>query len=403
MRLVVLIPDGAADRPVEKLSGRTPLEAAATPSMDALAHGGELGLATFTPSRKPPGSDVAAMSLLGYDPMKFHTGRAPLEAVSMGVELGAREVAFRANLVTLAGDVLTDYSAGHIRTDQARALVGSLDEALGARFGVRFGGGVSYRHLMVMPDLSCLKARTTPPHDITGRPYAKYLPRGRGGRQLREIMSAAGRVLAAHDVNRVRVDLGENPASALWLWGQGTRTSMPSFRERYGRSGAMISAVDLLRSLGLLLGFEIVDVPGATGNTDTNYVGKGLAAVDAANRADVVVVHVEAPDEAAHGGGLLEKIKCIEAVERHVVAPVLDFARAAGDVRVLLAPDHPTPVELRTHEHGAVPFALWGPGVEPNGGACFGERAAEAAGLAFRRGHTLMPHALGLDATGAGA
>ncbi len=397
MKHLLVIPDGFADRPLGVLKGRTPVQAALTPQMDVLAREGQAGLSANIPRGMDPGSDVACMSLMGYDPRKDHTGRAPLEAMGLGVELGENEAAFRANLVTVADGVMVDYSAGHIKSSEAAVLVEVLRGAL-ADEPLKLYSGVSYRNLLVTDRMEALEARTTPPHDFTGKPLEGRWPRGKGADFLRRVMEKSTAALAGHEVNEVRVSLGENPASMIWLWGGGTRPALQSFAERWGAGGAMITAVDLLRSIGMLAGFEILKVPGATGYLDTDYAAKGAAAAEALESHDLVVVHVEAPDEAGHGGNALAKLKSLERIDAEIVAPLAELARRRGDVRIMVAADHATPVEVRTHTAEPVPWLLWGPEVEPNGATEFSEAAARATGLREKRGHRLMARLLGREA-----
>lgn len=398
MKYVLIIPDGFADRPVAALKGRTPIEAAGTPAMDALARSGRVGLSANIPPGRDSGSDVACMSLLGYDPARYHTGRAPLEAVSLGVELAEGEVAFRANLCTVAEGVMVDYSGGHIKSREGAVLIESLREAL-ADEPVKLYAGTSYRNLLVTTRTECARARTTPPHDITGETVDRNLPSGPGSDLLRSVMAKAAPVLARHEINEVRLSLGENPANALWLWGGGTRPKLEKFAERYGVSGAMISAVDLLRSLGMLMGFEVLKVPGITGYLDTDYAAKGEYACRAIETHDLVVVHVEAPDEAGHGGRVLEKLKSLERIDSEVVAPIAELARRRGDVRIMVAADHATPIAVRTHTAEAVPFLLWGPGFGPNGATAFSEPQARNTTLVEKDGWRLMGQLLGKGAS----
>ena len=397
MKHVLIIPDGFADRPLPVLKDRTPIEAARTPAMDTLAREGEVGLAVNVPKGMEPGSDVACMSLLGYDPLRYHTGRAPLEAVSLGVDLADGEVAFRANLVTVVEGVMVDYFAGHIKSREAAVLVQSLRAALEG-LPVKLYAGVSYRNLLVTDLTEAAEARTVPPHDITGQLIQPNLPTGPGSELLLEVMDRAVRALAGHEVNEVRLSLGENAATALWLWGGGRRPKLEPFAERYGRSGAMISAVDLLRSLGMLLAFDILKVPGATGYLDTDYAAKGEHACRALEDHDLVVVHVEAPDEASHGGKALEKLKSLERIDQDIVAPIAELADRRGDTRILVASDHATPIETRTHTADPVPFLFWGPGFSPNGAPAFTEAAAKRTKLVEKQGWKLMGRLLGVEA-----
>ena len=377
MKYAFLVGDGMADRPVAELGGRTPLEAAATPNMDKVAATGRLGLVRTVPEGLPPGSDVANMSLLGYDAAAHFQGRGPIEAASLGVVLAPNETAFRCNLVTLQGGLMADYSAGHIGTEESRLLVLDLEAALG-RPGVRFHPGVSYRHLTVMADfpdgLDC-----TPPHDITGRPWEPHLPRGAGREAVLELMERARAVLARHPVNARRAAAGKKPATDIWLWGQGRALTLATLKERYGLTGSVISAVDLVRGLGVLAGLEVRLVEGATGYLGTNYAGKVAAAKAALEAEDFVYLHVEAPDEMGHEGRADKKVQAIEEFDRFVVGEMLSWAEARGDVRVVVATDHETPVAIKTHAAGPVPYAVCGPGIAAGGAKAFSESAA--AGL----------------------
>lgn len=377
MKYAFLVGDGMADRPVAELGGRTPLEAAATPHMDKVVATGRLGRVRTVPEGLPPGSDVANMSLLGYDAAAHFQGRGPIEAASLGVALAPNETAFRCNLVTLEGGLMADYSAGHIGTEESRPIVLDLEAALG-RPGVRFHPGVSYRHLTVMADfpdgLDC-----TPPHDISGRPWQPHLPRGAGREAVLELMERARRVLAGHPVNARRAAAGKRPATDIWLWGQGRALTLATLKERYGLVGSVISAVDLVRGLGVLAGLGVRLVEGATGYLGTNYAGKVEAAKAALAAEDFVYLHVEAPDEMGHEGRVDKKVQAIEEFDRFVVGEMLDWAEARGDVRVVVATDHETPVAIKTHAAGPVPYAVCGPGIAAGAAKAFSESAA--AGL----------------------
>jgi len=389
MKYCIIVPDGMADTPVEALAGRTPLEAAATPNMDRLAMDGRMGLVRLVPEGYPPGSDVANLSLVGYDPRAYYCGRAPLEAAAMGIRLGPGQIAFRANLVTVADGRMRDYSAGAISTTEARVLVEALNGALETD-AVRFYPGVSYRHLLIYSGPEPIDLVTTPPHDILDEPVAGHMPVGRGQEIVRRTMSASREVLAAHEINRVRVDLGENPATQVWLWGEGPAPNMPTFQERYGLTGAAITAVDLIRGIATIAGWDIINVPGATGFFDTDYAAKGLHAVTALQGHDLAYVHIEAPDEAGHHGDLQAKIKAIEAVDRDIVGPVRDALRQYGAYRLLVLPDHPTPLAIRTHTSDPVPFAMSGRHVPVGRGRPLTEANAEATHFVVDPGHTLM-------------
>lgn len=393
-KYLIIVGDGMGDEPQERLGGRTPLEAARTPHMDRIAADGVLGLTETITADQEPGSDVANMAILGYDPDRFHTGRAPIEAASMGVELGPQDVAFRCNLVTVRNDeqgrvVLADYSAGHITSEEGRALIETIRQTLGSD-SFRFYPGVSYRHLLVWRG-GKEALRITPPHDVTGQPVDPYWQVYDHAPELKALIAAARPLLADHEVNRTRVSRGKSPANAIWLWGQGRKPSMPTFRERFGLTGVAISAVDLIRGLGVCAGLEAVIVPGATGYLDTNYAGKVAAACRALEEKDLAFVHVEAPDEASHEGKLDLKIEAIEAFDTRVVGPLLEACAALPRSRVLLVTDHLTPIRIRTHARGLVPFAVFDhPGRREREQRGFSERSAAATELIVRPGYGLM-------------
>ena len=394
MKHAIVIPDGAADRPAEALGGRTPFEVARLPNMDYIATEGRLGTVRTIPSGMAPGSDVAILSLLGYDPVRSYTGRAPLEAAARGIEARPDDWIFRCNLVTVADGKMVDYSAGHISTQEADVLVRALEEQFGSDT-LRFYAGVGYRHLLVVRGES-FKVQTTPPHDILGRGVRKYLPKGKNAARLRELIDASRDVLGSHQVNRVRSDLGENPASQIWLWGEGQKPALASFRKRWGLTGAAITAVDLVRGIARLIGWDVIEVEGATGYYDTNYAGKGEAAIEALGNHDLVVVHVESTDEAGHNGDAREKVRALEAVDREIVGPLLKALQGAGDPwRILVAPDHETPLDVRTHEGRPVPFVMMGDGLEAGRRErAMTETAARKAGLHVAVGHELMEYFL---------
>ena len=373
MKLIVLLGDGMADLPLEVLGGRTPLQAAEKPNMDRLARQGRSGLARTVPEGFAPGSDVANLSVLGYDPAECYTGRAPLEAAAMNVHLGPDDIAFRCNFVTIDNRLMKDYSAGHISTEEGQELMEALAPLMP---GQRLYPGVSYRNLLVLQ--AGARAECTPPHDISGQPVEEHLPRGQDSELLVALMEAARPVLERHQVNRRRIAAGKRPANAIWLWGQGPAPAMPSFAEKYGLSGAMISAVDLLKGIGRYAGLEVIDVPGATGNIDTNYQGKVDAALEALKSRDFVYLHIEAPDEAGHEGEIDLKVRAIELFDEKVVGPVLQALEKSGeDWRVLLMPDHATPISIKTHSSDPVPFTIAGSGIEPDGVESFDELAAQ--------------------------
>jgi 2,3-bisphosphoglycerate-independent phosphoglycerate mutase len=389
---IILVGDGMGDHPRPELDGRTPLEAAPTPNLDRLAREGALGLARTVPEGMEPGSDVANLTLFGYDPKRYHTGRAPLEAAAMGVQLAPEEVAFRCNLVTLGGgsgdEVMEDYSAGHITTGEAHRIIQSLAEGLNdGEF--TFHPGVSYRHLLVWKG-GFAEVLTTPPHDISGQAVAPYLKK-LNVMALLELMARARPILAEHPVNRARRERGQRQANSIWFWGQGRKPAMPTLAERFGLSGAVVSAVDLVRGIGRYAGLEPLEVPGMTGWLDTNYAGKVAAALGALAPGRLVYLHVEAPDEASHAGSLEDKLRAIEDFDRLVVGPVL--AGLPAGARVLAVTDHYTPLSIKTHSGEPVPWAIWGEGVPASGASGFSEREA-ARGPLVEPGHTLIERLL---------
>jgi len=394
MKYAIVIPDGAADRPTEALGGRTPFEVARLPNMDYIATEGRLGTVQSIPAGMAPGSDVAILSLLGYDPVKRYTGRAPLEAAARGIEARPDDWIFRCNLVTVADGKMVDYSAGHITTQEAEVLIRALEEQFGSDT-LRFYPGIGYRHLVVIRGES-FKVRTTPPHDIIGLPIRKHLPKGKNAARLRELIDASRPILDDHQVNRIRRDLGENPASQIWLWGEGQKPALTPFRQRWGLTGAAITAVDLVRGIARLIGWHVVEVEGATGYYDTNYAGKAHAAIDALADHDIVVVHVESTDEAGHNGDAREKVRALEAVDREIVGPLLKALQTTDQPwRILVAPDHETPLQVRTHESKAVPFAMMGGGLKPGRHErAMTEAAARKGDMHVAVGHELMEYFL---------
>lgn len=398
MKYIVIIGDGMADRPLPELSGKTPLQKAFKPNMDRLAREGIIGKIRTVPHGFHPGSDIANLNILGYDPQIFYSGRAPLEAASIGITLKDDDVAYRCNLVTLSHDkdrstvFMEDYSGGHISTEEARDLINEINSKLGTD-RISFYTGVSYRHIMVWnsgaADIEC-----TPPHDITGKLILDYLPVGSGEDVLREMMIRASEILEGHPVNRDRVKRGDKPANSIWLWGQGRKLNLPSFRQKYGIDGALVSAVDLMKGIAIGAGFEILNVPGITGYLDTNYVGKAEAALKALERVDIAYIHVEAPDEAGHSGNYIDKIKAIEDFDAFVVGNVLRGMEAFDEYRILILPDHATPIEIKTHSDEPVPFVIYDSRTERNNeNASFDESIAERDDiLVIEEGHKLMDY-----------
>ena len=403
MKYVIVIPDGAADAPQDSLGGKTPFQAARTPAMDSLAARGTVGLTNHVPESLPPGSEVACMSLMGYDPLAYFTGRAPLEAAAQGITLGADDWAVRCNLVTIGkGDgepIMEDFTAGHITTEEATQLLAAAQRGLAADFpglaGWEFMPGVSYRNLLLhrgRPGAAPLGGdlRATPPHDLMDKPVGDSFPRGTGSRLLTEIMARSAAWLEGHPVNKARVAAGKRPATNVWLWGVGRAPAMEPFAQKYGMSGTMITAVDLLRGLAALAGWKRLEVPGATGYLDTDYAAKGRYAIAELDRTDLVCVHIEAPDEASHQGDAAEKVKAIEEIDAKIVAPIVKHLAGAGDHRILVCPDHPTFISTKTHSRGHVPFVMAGSGIQPSGQRSYDEIAAAASTKRIEPGWKLM-------------
>ncbi|MFH0878038.1 MAG: cofactor-independent phosphoglycerate mutase [Candidatus Omnitrophota bacterium] len=391
MKYIVLVPDGLADYPIEQLGGKTPVEVAETPNMDYVVEHGLLAQALTIPARLSPASDVANLSIMGYDPVKYYTGRAPLEAAYLGVDLGDDEIAFRCNLVTVTDQKMSDYSAGHISTKEAAALIEQLNRGLGSE-EIRFIPGVSYRHLLVLKGFEneeLVKTVCCPPHDIANEPVKKHLPRGKGAGVLLELMEKSKTVLASQEINKVRIDLGENPANMIWLWGLGLKPTLPLFREKFGLTGAVISAVDLIKGIGKIIGLDVINVEGATGYYDTNYQGKAEAGLRALETRDFVFIHVEATDEAGHNGDLRMKIATIERFDKMVVGTILKAFKDRDDFRIMVLPDHATPVELRKHVADKICVAMMGQGIAQNGFKVFSEAEAKNSKMYFE-GHQLM-------------
>lgn len=389
MKYVVILPDGAADEPVGALGGKTPLEAAHKPHIDSVARSGRQGCVTTAPPEFSPGSDICTMSLFGYDPRLCHSGRAPLEAAAQGLALRDDEIVFRCNFVTLVDGTMADFTAGHISSRESRELVTYFNAKLGEP-RCRFHAGVSYRNLLVVSQADDLRPQCTPPHDFPDQLIAAHLPQGPGSEWLCDVMHRARTLLLGHDLNQVRKDLGENPATDIWLWGQGRALPLQSFEERFGVRGACIAAVDLIRGLAKVVGLSIIDVPGATGYLDTDYAAKGRSAVEALQKHDLVVVHVEAPDEAGHLGDAHAKLLALERIDEHVVGPILAELRRHDRWRILVAPDHPTPVGKRVHTADPPPFCLAGFGLDGVLGLPFSEANARQSDFHVNPGHQLM-------------
>ena len=391
-KYVIIIPDGAADYPLDCFDGKTILQAAEIPNTDKISINGKQGIVQTIPPDMPPGSDVAQMSLLGYDPMQYYPGRAPIEAAARGIKLAPNEWVFRCNLVTIADGKMADHSAGHISTEEAARLIRELEAALGEQ-NLRFYAGVSYRNLCVIGGVK-FDVETQPPHDIIGQKVSKNLPHGKNADILNDIMARSQQLFEIHEINRVRRDLGENPVSGVWLWGQGQAAHLESFKKRFGLKGAAITAVDLVKGLAKLIGFDVIDVPGATGYFDTNYVGKADAAIKALQDHDLVFVHVEAPDEAGHSGNAELKKKAVEMIDKHVVGPVHEALKEYESWRILVMPDHPTPIETQAHTDDPVPFAMAGAGVNGILHRPFSEENSYQSGFRVDNGFEMMEYFL---------
>lgn len=395
MKYAIVIPDGCADEPQASLGGKTPLQAARLPAIDEIARLGVVGRANHVPPHLPAGSDVANLSLLGYDPNRYFTGRAPLEAAAQGIALGPDDWAIRCNLVTVEEQTMKSFTAGQITTPEATRLLATAQERLGNDY-LEFRPGVSYRNLLLFrgarqkPPFSA-DTRTTPPHDLTDKSVLDDYPRGPGSDLLNRLMADSVGVFAGHPVNAERLSRGEPPATNIWLWGLGRAPALEPFDKVYGRRGAMITAVDLLRGLAVLMGWQNIEVPGSTSYLDTDYVVTGQYAVDSLDKTDIICVHVEATDEASHEGNCGEKIRALEQIDEHIVAPLHKALRERGEeYRILVSPDHPTPLRTKTHSHGFVPFAVCGSGVAPDGSQSYDEPTAGASGLSFEEGWKLM-------------
>lgn len=400
MKYIVIVPDGMADYPVARIGNKTPLEAARTPNMDFLAQQGMVGLVQTIPEGMKPGSDIGNMAILGYDPKSCHTGRAPLEAANQNIILADDEVAFRCNLITVADHKMIDYSAGHISTKEAAILIEALNREI-VQEGIKFYPGKSYRHLLIVKGnrvKEYMQVKTHPPHDIIDQDIRNFLPgKVPAAEMLLMLMEKSKTIFAQHSVNQVRADLKEHLATMIWLWGQGVRPNLPLFEQKFGVRGGIISAVDLVNGIGRLAGLEVIDVPGVTGYYDTNYLGKAQYALESLKKNDLVYVHIEAPDEAGHNGDLEAKISCIERIDREIVGTILDYFGQYEDVRILVLPDHPTPVELRAHTPDPVCFVMYGKDVIPDAAARLTEPLAKEKGLKFASGEALMKKFMAKD------
>ncbi len=387
MKYAVVIPDGAADWPLEDRGGKTCFELARKPNMDAMAREGRVGLASTVPEGMEPSSACACMSIMGYDPAVYFTGRGPIEAKSLGLQLEENEVAFRCNFVTIEAGKMRSFNAGHISDAESHPIIETLNAELGNE-QIRFRPGVGYRHILTIKNgLDCLGAECTPPHDISDQPVAGKLPTGSGSELLLELMEKSKAVLENHLVNAERRNAGKLPASTIWLfWGGKGITDFPSFSERFGLKASMTSGVGLLEGLASLTGMTVLKIAGVTDNIDNDYTAQGEGTLKALEDHDLVFAHIEAPDESGHEALTDEKIKSIEQIDKLIISQL----RTRDDLRVLVMPDHPTPIKIRTHVREPVPFVLWGPGFEGNGAQSFSENSGKATGLFIEHGHDLI-------------
>jgi len=397
MKYIVILGDGMADYPVEELNGATPLEVASKPTMDGLARKSICGLVKTVPEGMPPGSDTANLSVMGYDPQVYYTGRSPLEAVSMGIHMQKEDVAYRCNIVSMDGDgayedcIMRDYSCDEIPTEESEVLIRYLDEYF-RKENVKLYPGISYRHCLILQ-----KAETgcdlTPPHDISDKGVKDFLPKGKNSELLYDMMQKSRELLKNHPINEARIKRGVRPATSLWFWGEGRKPALSTYQEKYGIRGAVVSAVDLIKGIGMCAELDNIEVEGATGNIHTNFKGKAMAAVDTLkNGNDYVYVHVEAPDECGHRHEVENKVLSIEKIDKEVIAPILsEMENRNEDFRMLILPDHPTPLSLRTHVSDPVPFILYDSTKASDKGIdSYTEKNAEKTGVFVEKGHTLM-------------
>ncbi|MBQ9862085.1 MAG: cofactor-independent phosphoglycerate mutase [Clostridia bacterium] len=396
MKYIVLLCDGMADRPFEELQGKTPMQLAEKPNMDALAALSEVGMVKTVPDGMAPGSDVANLSVLGYCPKDCYTGRSPLEAANIGIELADDDIAFRCNLVTLSDapvyedKTMDDYCAGDIHTKEADAIIKSVQEAFGGG-EFDFYTGTAYRHCLVWHGGKTKLGTLTPPHDISGKVIGEYLPNQAEAAPLYEMMCRSTELLRNHPVNVSRREKGLNPANAIWLWGYGKRPQLQKFEERFGVKGAMVSAVDLLKGIARLSEMQVCEVEGATGYLDTNFAGKMEAAFEALKTNDLVYIHVEAPDECGHRGEPQNKVKAIEEIDRQILGPILEKLKTLDDVSIMILPDHPTPLSIRTHSSDPVPYLLYRSNAKQDSGiTCFTEETAASTGNVVSDGSDMM-------------
>ena len=401
MKYLVMLCDGMADEPNEALGNSTPMEKANKPCMDSLAAKAEVGIVKTVAEGLKPGSDVANLSVLGYEPAVYYSGRSPLEAASIGIDLKDTDVTLRCNLVTLSDDedyenkTILDYCADDISSEEAKILIEYIQEKLGNDV-FRFYPGVSYRHCLVWSNGNPHPGVLTPPHDITGKVITDYIPKGEAVDELYDLMKKSYDLLKDHPVNKARIARGKRPANSIWLWGEGTKPLLDNFSEKFGKKGSMISAVDLLKGIAICAGMNSVDVEGATGYLDTNFDGKCKAAIEEFKKgADLVYIHVEAPDECGHRGEIENKVKAIEMIDEHILAPVVEFLRGYDDFAVLVCPDHPTPLSIRTHTSTPVPYLIYDSKNEINSGVkVFCEKEARETGNYIEKGFSMMNYFL---------
>lgn len=398
MKYAVILCDGMADYKIKELGGKTPMEVASKPCMDFLVKDSYCGMVQHVPASMVPESDTANLSVMGYDPLVYSKGRSPLEAMSMGLEMSPEDTAFRTNVVTLSGEgkyedlTIVDHSAGEISTEEADELIKAVNEAF-ANDDRHWYTGVSYRHCLIWKNCPG-EYNFNRPHDILGKTIGEYLPCGRIGDIYRKLMEDSYEILKNHPVNLKRISEGKNPANSIWLWSPGKKPQLPDFYEKYGKKMAVISAVDLIKGIGVCAGAQVIDVEGATGNFRTNYKGKGEAAIDSFEKgADIVYVHIEAPDESGHGANLEEKIKSIELIDEHILTPVYEYLKNTGEeFKIMVSPDHPTPVSRRTHTHEPVPFFIYDSRKKIGSPAPFCEDNAQLSTVYYGEGNKLMDY-----------
>jgi 2,3-bisphosphoglycerate-independent phosphoglycerate mutase len=388
-KYVIVVPDGAADKPLPVFGGKTIFEAAEKPNIDSISASGKQGLCHTVPPSLQPGSDVAMMAVLGYDPVKYYTGRAPIEAVAQGINVTEDDWIFRCNLVTVIDGKMADHSAGHISSEEGKIFIGELNKVLGDN-QVRFYPGVGYRHLMIVNGYDCTNLQLQPPHDMIGEKIINILPKGKNAEFFIDLIAKSVQLFKDHEINITRRSQKKNEASSIWLWGHGKKARMEAFEKKYGLKGAAITAVDLVKGLAKLIGFDYIKVDGATGYFDTNYQAKGLAAIEALKKYDIVLVHVEATDEAGHAGDAAIKKKALEEIDKHIVGPVMAELKKYKSWRILVMPDHPTSVLTKGHSGEPIPFAMAGEGIEGKMHLHLGETNAAKTGIVFNNGYELM-------------